>query len=171
MSEKSKLNFKNPRTQRIPNPDRIRTCYIMYKDLPIATLTHEYSSISGDFDWIIAPIWKNWEECYKRYNVHIDIAGIDDTLKLDQYVRRYNPEFVTQRTIPPARTDLFPLLRSIGLHYNDLFEVMCRTHAVCGNDDLYVSRTPEEIIDVYDVPIKYTIPDFDTSDYGWILDD
>ena len=36
--------------ERIEHIDRVRTDYIMYKDIPIATLTHEYSSLSGEFD-------------------------------------------------------------------------------------------------------------------------
>ena len=142
----------------------------MYKDIPVATLTHEYSSISGEFDWIIAPIWENWEKAYDKYGVYIDIAGIDETLQLPQYVRRYNPAFVTQRTIPDGRDDLFGELEKIGLTNNDLFEYMCRTHAVCGNDDLYVSRMPDEVIDTRSYPIKRSIPEFDTSGYGWIVD-
>ena len=165
-----RLNLNNPRIQRIKNPDRVRVCYIMYKDLPVATLTHEYSSISGEFDWIISPIWENWDKAYHKDGVYIDIAGIDESLRLPQYVRRYNPAFVTQRTIPDGRDDLLEELEKIGLTHNDLFEVMCRTHAVCGNDDLYVSRTPDEIIDTRSYPIQRAIPDFDTSGYGWIVD-
>ena len=51
-----------------------------------------------------------------------------------------------------------------------VFEYMCRTHAVCGNDDLYVSRMPDEVIDTRSYPIKRSIPEFDTSGYGWIVD-
>lgn len=172
--EKSENNTqrKYKRTSRVENIDRRRVCYIMFRDYPIATLTHEYSSISGEFDWVIAPIWENWDKCLKEYGVYVDIAGIDDTLHRKEYIRAYNPEFVTQRTRPECRPDLRELLDQIGLRSNDLFEVMCRTHAVCGNDDLYVSRTPDEIIDVHDYPITkhYSIPDWDTSSYGWIID-
>lgn len=79
----------------------------------------------------------------------LDIADIDDTKRKKEYIRRFNPSFVTQRTIPEGREDLFPLLQEIGLTYNDLFEVLCRTHGVCGNDDYYVSRTPDKVVDVY----------------------
>jgi hypothetical protein len=76
--------------------------------------------------------------------------------------------FVTQRTIPEGRADLYPLLEEVGLKYNDLFEVMCRTHAVCGNDQYYVSRTPDKIIDVNDPHYPYDIPDWDTDEDGWL---
>lgn len=154
---------------RIENIDRIRKAYIMWEDIPIAELYHEYSSISGKFDWVIKPIWENWDKCIERGH-YPDIAGIDDTLRLNEYIRNFNPIFVTQRTIPEGREDLFPLLQRIGLTYNDLFEVLCRTHGICGNDDYYVSRTPDKVID-FDVAchtICYDIPDFDTSKYGWI---
>lgn len=97
------------------------------------------------------------------------IAGIDELMHKDCYIRRYNPSFVTQRTIPDGREDLEPLLQEIGLNDNDLFEVLCRTHGACGNDDLYVSRTPDIIIDVDDPHFDYDIPDWDTDDYGWLV--
>jgi hypothetical protein len=152
---------------RIENIDRIRKAYIMWKDIPIAELYHEYSSLSGEFDWVIKPIWENWEKA-REQGEYVDIAGIDDTLHKDEYIRRYNPEFVTQRTIPEGREDLFPTLQEIGLTYNDLFEVLCRTHGKCGNDNYYVSRTPDKVIDIDYIGNDYDIPDFDTSMYGWI---
>lgn len=153
--------------QRIEHIDRIRTAYIMMEDLPIGTITEEYSSLSGESDWVIRPIWENWDILRKR-GYYPDIPGIDETLHKDEYIRRYVPIFVTQRTIPNGRADLYPLLREIKLGSNDLFEVMCRTHGVCGNNNLYVSRTPDIIINVYQQHVPYDIPDWDTSDYGWI---
>ena len=149
--------------------DRVRECFIMYKDIPIAKLIHEYCSLSGEFDWVIKPIWSNWDEALHRYNMHITIAGIDETLHLNEYIRNYNPEFVTQRTIPEGRSDLFPILEQVNLHNNDLFEVLCRTHGACGNDDLYVSRTPDKVIDI-NTKFAFDVPDatFKYGDYGWI---
>ena len=152
--------------KRIDHIDRIRTAYIMCEDLPIATISEEYSSLSGEFDWVIKPIWENWDKLTKR-GVLVSIAGIDETLHKDEYIRRYVPYFVTQRTIPEGRRDLFPMLEKIGLTYNDLFEVLCRTHGVCANDCNYVSRTPDIIIDPRK-PYKYDIPDWDTSKDGWL---
>ena len=154
--------------EHIDNIDRIRTAYIMYKEIPIAKLVHEYSSLSGESDWVIKPIWENWDKCKEKYGEWVDISGIDDTKHKNEYVRRYTPSFVTQRTIPEGRADLFPLLKKIGLTYNDLFEVLCRTHGVCGNDNYYVSRTPDKVVDVFQQHIPLDIPDFDTSEYGWI---
>lgn len=162
---KNKVSIWNTRIEHI---DRIRKAYIMWEDIPVAELYHEYSSLSGEFDWVIKPIWENWERCKVERGYCIDIAGIDDTLHKDEYIRRYNPVFVTQRTIPEGREDLFPELERIGLTYNDLFEVLCRTHGICGNDDLYVSRTPDKVIDVNDMTEQYDIPDFDTSKLGWL---
>lgn len=153
--------------KRINNIDRIRKAYIMWQDIPIAELYHEYSSLSGEFDWVIKPIWENWEKAKER-GEYVDIAGIDDTKHKDEYIRRFNPEFVTQRTIPEGREDLIPTLISVGLTYNDLFEVLCRTHGVCGNDGYYVSRTPDIVVDVDDMGDIRDIPNFDTSKYGWL---
>lgn len=143
---------------RIEHIDTVRKAYIMWKDLPIAELWHESSSLTGEFDWVIRPIWDNWEVAKQRGR-YLEIAGIDDLDHKEEYIRRFDPVFVTQRTIPVGRADLFPLLEEIHLTYNDLFEVLCRTHGVCGNDDLYVSRTPDKIIDVSQQHIPHDIPD------------
>ena len=47
-------------------------------------------------------------------------------------------------------------------------EMMCRSHASTGNDNYYVSRTPDIVIDVHDPKYPLDIPDFDTSRYGWL---
>lgn len=60
------------------------------------------------------------------------------------------------------------MLIEVGLTYNDLFEVICRTHGICGNDDYYVSRTPDKVVDVDSMVKQYDIPNFDTSKYGWL---
>lgn len=153
--------------KRIEHIDRIRKAYIMWEDIPIAELYHEYSSLSGEFDWVIKPIWENWKKAEER-GEYVDIAGIDDTKHKDEYIRSFNPEFVTQRTIPEGRADLFPLLIEIGLTHNDLFEVLCRTHGICGNDNYYVSRTPDIIVDVNSMVKQYDIPNWDTTKYGWL---
>lgn len=157
----------NPRTMRVENIDRVRKAYIMYRDTAIGELYHEYASISGEFDWVIKIYWDVWDK-YNADGHCMDIAGIDDTLRKDEYIRTYNPSFVTQRTIPEGRPDLMPLLEKIGLTYNDLFEVLCRTHGVCGNDDYYVSRTPDKVIDVNTLECIYDIPDCNTDYYGWL---
>ena len=164
------MSLDNGRTnlsKRISNIDRRRKAYIMWEDIPLAELYHEYSSLSGEEDWVIIPIWNNWEKARKR-GEYVDIAGIDDTKHQKEYVRRYTPEFVTQRTIPEGREDLFPLLKEIGLTHNDLYEVLCRTHGICGNDDYYVSRTPDKTIDINSKTKQFDIPNFDTTKLGWI---
>ena len=152
---------------RIEYIDRIRKAYIMWRHLPIAELYHEFSSLSGEEDWVIKPIWDNWDKAL-LLGERVDIAGIDDTLHKDEYIRRYVPIFVTQRVVPAGRSDYYPMLRSIGITTNDLYEILCRTHGVCGNDDYYVSRTPDIVIDVNDKGDIRDIPDFDTSGYGWL---
>lgn len=152
---------------RVENISRRRKAYIMWRDTPVAELYHEYSSLSGEFDWVIKPIWDNWEKCEKQ-GYCVDIAGIDDIVRKDEYIRRFDPVFVTQRTKPEGRKDLPPLLKELGLRWYDKYEVLCRTHGVCGNDDLYVSRTPDKIIDVNQKIIPRDIPDFDSEAYGWL---
>lgn len=150
--------MKKVQGKRIENIDCVRKAYIMWQDIPICELYHEYSSLSGEEDWVFKPIWENWKKCEERGHIP-DIAGIDDTLRMDEYIRRYTPFFVTQRVVPVGREDYYPMLQEIGLTYNDWYEVLCRTHGVCGNDDYYVSRTPDKVIDVNDMGYILDIPE------------
>ena len=156
------------RTSHVEHIDRVRTCYIMYKDYTIGTLTEEYSSLSGESSWVIKPIWENFD---KEPNEHGGITGIDEDLRLNEYVRRYEPVFVTQRIPPRNREDINEILKSIKLEEYDTFEVLCRLRGICGNDDVYVARTPDDIVDVntatpFNCPPS--IPDYDTDKYGWL---
>lgn len=155
------------RCTRIEHIDRIRKAYIMWEDIPICELYHEFSSLTGESDWAFKPIWDNWEKARER-GEYVDIAGIDDTTHKDVYYRRNLPSFVDQRVVPEGREDLFPLLEEIHLTYNDLYEVLCRTHGVCGNDMYYVVRTLDEKVNIHQLLVPYTIPDFDTDSYGWL---
>ena len=154
----------NPRVTRISYIDRIRKCYIMCENRCIGELWHEYSSLSGEFDWVIRPYWDVVDEI----GWEAEIPGIDDTLRKEEYIRRYNPVIVTQRTIPDGRADLPEFLEGLGLQENDLFEVMCRSHGVCGDNDLYISRYKDEFVNVHQRIVPYSIPDFNTDDYGWL---
>lgn len=148
--------------------DRIRTAYIMYKDTPIATITEEYSSVTKDSTWVIRPIWENCDKLWAEQQHWVDIAGIDMYARQEEYVRHYIPGFVEQRTVPKNRPDCRRWLDMLHMPGYDLFEMMCRSHAACGNDDYYVSRTPDKVIDVYDKHFALDIPDFDTALYGWL---
>lgn len=145
--------------QRIEHIDKVRTAYIMWQDLPIATISEEYSSLEGESDWVITPIWENIEKAKTERGEIIDIAGVDLFKHQDEYIFQYYlPCFIEQRVIPKGRPDLRHFLDVVKLPGYDLFEMMCRSHAVCGNDDLYVSRTPDRVIDVYKYPIPLDIP-------------
>lgn len=155
----------NPITERIPLIDRIRTAYIMYKDIPVATITEEFSTISGDSDWVIRPMYDNIKKVKEKYNHTIDIAGINLDLHKEEYVRNVLPAFVEQRTLPECRPDLREMLDMVRMNYYDRFEFMCRYHGVCGNDQLYVSRTPDKIIDVTNYPWEFDIPETDENKF------
>ncbi|MBR1454358.1 MAG: hypothetical protein IJ593_06910 [Lachnospiraceae bacterium] len=48
---------------------------------------------------------------------------------------------------------------------------MCRQHGATGISSYYVSRTPDKVIDLNkNILDQLDIPDWDTSNYGWILD-
>lgn len=153
--------------RRIENIDRIRKAYIMWRDIPIAELYHEFSSLSGEFDWAIKPLWDNWKKCIER-GEYPDIAGIDDTTHKEVYYRRFDPSFVTQRVPVVGRDDYFHKMEEVGVRNGDWFEYLCRSHGVCGNDRYYVSRTPDKVIDACAPHCQFDIPDFDTDSYGWL---
>lgn len=103
-----------------------------------------------------------------------EIPGIDTVNRKDVYIRLYNPVVVTQRTIPDVPTrakELHRWLKELHMKEYDLYEFMCRSHARTGNNNLYISRTPDKVIDVsLEFEPQFDIPDFDTDSYGWLED-
>lgn len=111
--------------------------------------------------------------------MYVDISGIDLDLGLKEYVRRYIPLFVTERTLADGcrEAEKLRIMKAVNLPCYDRFEIMCRTHGTCADNYQYVSRTPDKIVDIdalkgnkirlediYDVPPD----DFDYRDYGWL---
>lgn len=145
-------------TSRVELIDQRRTAYIMYEDKPIATITEEYSTISGESDWVIAPIWETCD-WFEKQGIVLSISGIDLSLRKKEYVRRFVPYFVTQRVISERREDCRELLDKLHLNTYDIFEILCRSHGVCGDDIYYVSRTPDLVIDASADIFPYDIPE------------
>jgi hypothetical protein len=139
----------------------------MCEELPIATITEEYSSLSGESDWVIRPIYENCKKARERGSL-VDIPGIDIDLGKEEYIRRYVPSFVEQRVISTKRPELWDVLNDLQLDSYDPFEIMCRSHGVCGDNHYYVSRTPDKVIDPRARRIPRDIPNFNTSLYGWL---
>ena len=75
-----------------------------------------------------------------KINQIILVSGIDDINRQEEYIRRYIPAIVTQRTLPDNRDGLHDELKRVGLKYNDRFEYMCRTHGICGPSRLTIER-------------------------------
>ena len=153
--------------QRISGIDRRRSCYIMLADLPIALLTEESNSKTGERDWVFEPIYENCDILDRRGEI-VDIGGIDLDLRLPQYIRRGTPYFVHQRILPECRSDLKPMLEKLQMKEYDHFEFICRRHGVCSEDTLYVSRRPDDVINPRAKRFPYDIPDHDTSMDGWL---
>lgn len=162
MSMKRKVN---PRTVRIKNITKVRTAYIMWKDIPIATISEERND-ADERDWVFRPNYKNIEKA-RATGGNVFIPGIDLDLHKKEYIRNYVPAFVEERTIPLGRPDLYEMMDRIRLPQYDLFEFMCRTHSACGNNDLYVSRTPDKVIDVNDPKFPFDVPEDTRYDYDW----
>lgn len=55
------------------------------------------------------------------------------------------PVLVEQRTLPDIRYSLYEELAEVGLDVNDRFEFMLRTRGYCGNNNLYIGKTPTDI--------------------------
>lgn len=89
----------------------------------------------------------NWDEWWK--SGHPQVAGIDMDLRLDEYIRTYIPAFVEERTLPDEKDRLYETWAELGMTYNDRFEFMCRTHGLCGCNDITVERAEEKVIHRY----------------------
>lgn len=133
MSENPKF-IRNKYNTRVPCICRVRTANMLYNGYIIGTISEEIND-AGEFDWVIGIDWENWWE-----SGHPQVAGIDMDLRLDEYVRSYIPAFVEERTLPDTRDGLYEELDKLGLTYNDRFEYMCRTHGLCGCNNITVER-------------------------------
>lgn len=145
---------KNKYNTRVPCISRVRTANMIYKGLIIGTISEE-SNDAGEFDWVIRMNWENWEK-----TGGIQVAGIDMDLRLDEYIRSYVPAFVEERTLPDTRDRLYEQLLEVGLTCNDRFEYMCRTHGLCGCNNITVERLegtePPETFGFYPVLEDFT---------------
>ena len=147
--------------------DRVRTAYIMWRNLPIVEICHEYYEMTGEAGWVFKPLWMNLEMC-KISGEYVPIEPIDFNDKKTEYAMKFIPKFVLERTPQYEGRRLYKLLEELGLTYKDLYEILCRTHGVCSKDNYYVSRTPDKVVDVRNSKIPYDIPNFNTNDYGWL---
>lgn len=115
----------------------VRTANMIYNGYVIGIISEE-SNDACESDWVIKVDWENWEKAGKP-----KIAGINEDLRLDEYIRRYVPAFVEERTLPDSRIGLRRELRKVGLTYNDRFEFMCLHHGRCGTSNITVERVSE----------------------------
>lgn len=137
MRRKKKL-VKHARNTRVPCICIVRTAKMMFKGHCIGLVSEERND-AGEFDWVIRPNWEVLDSIEP-----IQISGIDMDLRLEEYIRTYVPVFIEQRTLPDTRDGLYEELERVGLNYNDRFEFMCRTHGLCGNNDITIDRLTEE---------------------------
>lgn len=107
---------------------------MIYNGVVIGTISEELND-AGETDWVIKVDWPNWEKAGKPH-----ISGIDEDLRLDEYIRVYLPEFVNERTLPDNRENLHEELMKLGMTYNDKFEFMCRTLGICGPSRITVEK-------------------------------
>jgi hypothetical protein len=120
--------------KHIPCISEVRTANMLYNGYVIGTISEERND-AGEFAWVIRMDWDTWLKAG-----HPQVSGIDMDLRLPEYVRRYIPAFVTERTMPDTRDNLQEELEEVGLEWNDRFEYMCRTHGLCGPSRITVER-------------------------------
>lgn len=165
--------------RRVFRVDRIRECYIMLRDTAIAKLSEEYNDMDNERDWKIEPNYKAIQRYLDRFGGLVDIPGVNLDLGWKEYIRGEDYIFVEQRTLPEGHRiqEHIYVLQTLGMVKYDLYEVMCRTHALCADNELYVSRTPDQILDVRYIRKNrigfedyMEIPDkrYSAKDYGWL---
>lgn len=125
---------KHAGNTRVPCICQVRTANMIFNGYVIGTISEERND-AGEFDWVIKVDWKAWETSGKP-----PIAGIDMSIRLEEYIRSYIPAFVEERTLPDNRDGLYEELEQLGLNWNDRFEFMCRTHGLCGPSPITVER-------------------------------
>lgn len=92
-----------------------------------------------NFQYVISPYWEIVDGL--PASVFQGIPGIDMDLRLEKYYRvNYIPTFIAERTPSENKEDLWEILESVGLDYNDRFEWLLRTTMRAANDNLIVER-------------------------------
>lgn len=157
-------------TRRHSKITRIRTAYIFQQELCLGALSEEYSEYSGKTNWVIHPYYPNVDELYRRCGfVWEVIPGIDVDLRKTEYVRNIIPVIVSQRTWTRPREDMYYVWERIGMTKLDMFETMCRTHGICGNNPVYISRDMDTIVDLDgDRWAQLDLRETDWENYGWL---
>lgn len=145
METKKKL-IKTRYNTRIDYINRIRAAVMIFHEIIIGIISEE-SNDAGEFDWVIHVLWNQWAKAGGP-----QVAGIDMDLRLHEYVRSYIPAFIEERTLPDTRDGLYEELERLGMSSNDRFEFMCRTHGLCGCNNITVERLADIVLEQ---PIKY----------------
>lgn len=92
-----------------------------------------------NFQYVFTPEWDVIDTV--PLIVFSGIPGLDMSLRLEKFYRvNMTPYFITERTPPPNREDLWDKLAEVGLDYYDRFEWMLRTNRRCGIDNFIVER-------------------------------
>lgn len=134
MAKRKPKIVKHERNTRVPCICEVRTANMIYNGYIIGTISEERND-ADEYDWVIRMDWENWIKSGKPH-----VSGINEDLRIDEYIRRYVPLFVEERTLPDTRDGLYEELEAVGLTWNDRFEFMCRTHGFCGPSRITVER-------------------------------
>lgn len=151
---KKKKFVQNEYNTRIPCICQRRTCYIIYREHCIGTLTEEKND-AGEFDWVITMDWEEWELTGEP-----SMPGINTDLRLKEYIRTFVPVIVEQRVPPPSRLDAKMYMASKHMTYFDAFQFMVDNHGECGNNMLLIGATPTDYIKGYWDKLEQSIAEY-----------
>lgn len=156
------------------------------EDTDLSDKVYTYNDVDNERDWKIEPDYKAIQRYLDRFGGLVDIPGVnlDSGVNLDlgwkEYIIRGEDYiFVEQRTLPEGYRikEHIYVLQTLGMVKYDLYEVMCRTHALCADNEIYVSRTPDQILDVryirknrigFEDYMEISDKRYSAKDYGWL---
>lgn len=146
---------------------RNRKAYLMYGDKSIAELIEHKCPDESNIQWSLKPYYDNIEYYNKLYCVQLDIPGVCLDLHRPEYNLGKNPVLIQRRLKKFNGFEMVSVLRKLRMERLDVFEFLCRSYGTCDYDLFYITRTPDEVIDVFTESWKSNIPI--NRRYEWII--
>ena len=88
-------------------------------------------------------------------------------LHRSEYNLGKNPVLIQRRLKRLNEFEMVSMLHKLKLERMDVFEFLCRSYGTCDFDLFYITRTPDEVIDVFTESWKSNIPI--NRRYEWII--
>ena len=100
-------------------------------------------------------IQKELKKWIEEYDSQINDSSTKNNDEVSELLKRLN-EF-----------EMVSVLRKLRMERLDVFEFLCRSYGTCDYDLFYITRTPDEVIDVFTESWKSNIPI--NRRYEWII--